>query len=190
MMELEQKYKTEKRIISEIECAIFASTDPAYSLQYTLAGIISVRSLLMSMMSDGLPDSIAIGNLLNNLTKTAISKWNVAQSLTDEENDELLKMITDVFPTIACAKKDLQLYQDIITCDRLMENWKVANIQYSYGQDAWVHSNEILADINVFLTPIVIRHGMMGDDTTTHFNPNSERQKTNSTGGITNGNIG
>lgn len=164
MITTSTKYKTEKRIISEIQCAIFASTDPAHNLQYTLAGIIAVKSLLMAMLSDDMPSYITITNLLNNLTKETISKWSVAQSLTDEENEELLKMIYDVFPTTECAVKGFQIYQDIHFCDQLLRNWKVANTQYSYGQDAWVHSNSILADINVFLTQIIFRHSMMGEE--------------------------
>ena len=75
------KYKIEKRIISEIQCAIFASTDPAYSLQYTLSGIIAVRSLLLTMLKDTTPKDVNHKILLNELLMETVKRWSVEKDL-------------------------------------------------------------------------------------------------------------
>jgi hypothetical protein len=157
----EKQYYIPKKLLGELIRILITSTDPANILGFTSAAINSSRALMIRMLEVQVPNPDIINNTLNTLLTRTIAAWNTNQSITQEEAQELDKMLMSVFKSEPMMKYDLEMYRDILYCETLFENWKSANKTYISDKSAWAESNAIIADIHKHLYEIIFRHNLM-----------------------------
>lgn len=157
----EKQYYIPKKLLGELVRIMITSTDPANILGFTSAAINTTRALMIRMLEAQVPNPDIINTTLTELLTRTIGLWNANQSITIEEAQELDKMLLTVFKSESMMKYDLEMYRDILYCEDLFTNWKVANAQYITHAVAWSESNAIIAEIHKHLYEIIFRHNLM-----------------------------
>lgn len=137
--------------------AVTLSTDPAHTLSFTSSLISVTRAALIQKLENQIPDEDILPGIFNGIMKAIIrgvsNDPQVIQSIDQRINES--------FKSESMARFGLEIYRDALISENLMEQWKGANKVYIQSPAAWAISNDMLANINLQLHEILIRHDLM-----------------------------
>lgn len=157
----EKQYYIPKKLLGELIRILITSTDPANILGFTSATINATRALMIRMLEAQIPNPDIINTTLTTLLTRVVEAWDRNKTISPEEAQELDKMLLTVFKSEPMMKYDIELYRDIIYCEDLFNNWKVANNKYITNPAGWSESNAIVAEIHKHLFEIIFRHNLI-----------------------------
>lgn len=145
---------TIKQSIGKLIVVNAGETDPARKIHYVSALITHIRSALFYM-----------ANIAEDRTFTEILHvmlYNILKSEFDLKALQYafnrMKKLYEDEPKVIY---DAQLMSDIALVQSCRNNWRKANHDYFENVDAWMSSNEILADVQDVLVEVAIRWNLV-----------------------------
>jgi hypothetical protein len=150
-----------KAAVGSLFKAVTLSTDPGQVLSFSSSLINTSRAYLIQKLEDKVPESEAIPKAMTAILHATVSNWK-GNKLTSEGIQTIDERIDKIFGNSpSMAKYGLEIYRDVLFCDDLQKRWKTANTTYIQSPAAWAFSNAQLAEINMQLMEIIVRHDLM-----------------------------
>lgn len=145
---------TIKQSIGKLIVVNAGETDPARKIHYASALITHIRSALYYM-----------ANNAENRTFTEILHVMIYNILKSEYDLKALQFafnrMKQLYEDEPRVKYDALLMSDIALIQSCRNNWRKANHDYFENVDAWMSSNEILADVQDVLVEVAIRWNLV-----------------------------
>jgi hypothetical protein len=145
---------TLKQSIGKLIVVNAGETDPARKIHYASALITHIRSALFDL-----------ANNAENRTFTEVLHVMLYSILKSEYDPKALQYafnrIKKLYEDEPRVYYDAQLMSDIALIQQCRNNWRKANRDYFENQDAWMSSNEILADVQDILVEVAVRWNLI-----------------------------
>jgi hypothetical protein len=145
---------TIKQSIGKLIVVNAGETDPARKIHYASALITHIRSALFY-----------VANSVDEREFTDVMKALLYNILVAEYDYRKIQFafnrVEKLFEDKPRTRYDAQLLSDMELIQQCRGNWRVANRAYFENTDAWMQSNEMLADIQDILVEIATRWNLV-----------------------------
>jgi hypothetical protein len=145
---------TLKQSIGKLIVVNAGETDPARKIHYASSLITHIRSALFDLANNA--ENRSFTEVLH------VMLYNILKSEFDLKALQFaFNRIEKLFEDKPRVYYDAMLMNDIALLQSCRNNWRKANRDYFENQDAWMSSNEILADIQDTLVEIAVRWNLI-----------------------------